>query len=163
MLLSAHPLRLCTPRWCTAQLSDSRIVDLKSVWSSTGQFFPPSVSFYFAFECFTVVCWYHGVTLHRQSFIAVTERRPWGRGVVTKDKVLCSVSGGRGVWKASAPSFHKFTPALSITLLTTCQERAWPEATPTEPTANSPVTPMCFSGTGEWVCLMKFTGDFLLT
>lgn len=41
MLLSAHPLRLCTPGWCTAQLSDSRIVDLKSVWSSTGQFFPP--------------------------------------------------------------------------------------------------------------------------
>lgn len=50
----------------------------------------------------------------------------------------------RGVRKASAHSFNKFTADLSITLLITCQERAWPEATLTEPAANSPVTWICF-------------------
>lgn len=134
-------------------LQDCRLVKcLVQHWAM----FSPSISFYFTFECFFVLCWYHGVTLHPQSFIAVTERCPWGRGVVTKDNVLQHVrrNGGRGVWKASAPSFNKFTPALSITLLITCQERAWPEATLTEPTANSPETRMCFYRHG-WMSLFN--------
>lgn len=145
MLLSAHPLRLCTPRWCAAQLSDSSIVDLKTVWSSTGQFFPPSISLYFTFECIIVLCWCHSTTLYPQSFIAVTEipLRLWHGDKIQSSLQDVRRTGARGVWKASAPSFNKFTPGLSITLLTTCQERAWPEATLTEPTADSPVAWMC--------------------
>lgn len=109
--------------------------------------FPPSISLYFTFECTIVLCWYHSVTLYPQSFIAGTERCPSGCGVVAKHKVLCSVWGGlewEGCGKPQLLPSNKSTPGLSITLLTSCQERAWPEAALTEPAANSPVTWVCF-------------------
>lgn len=156
MLLSAHPLRLCTPSWCTTQLSDSRIVDLKNVWSSTGQNFPPLHIFLFH------IWMYHCSVLISQCYFVPTVFNCWywkmplrlWCGAKMQGSLQCGRrTGVRGVWKPSAPSFNEFMPALSITLLITCQQRAWPEATLTEPTANSPVTWMCFywHGVNEFV------------
>lgn len=104
-LLSGMPISIANAAFCspaealhtkmmysTAQwLQDCRLEKcLVQHWA----IFPPSISLYFTFECIIVLCWYHSVTLYPQPFIADTERCPWGCGVVTKYKVLCSVWGG---------------------------------------------------------------------